>query len=334
MRMSTFSYSTPTLRRWSLLWRFWGMFLIGIGSLLVVQQSHWSKVDAFSGIPKTIRSSPLVQRSGVLSPSTVTFQQPPTHEEEAAASFLSKINPLYFGLWTTFLIYGIALSPGQVGDPADTHMIQAYIDDPTAPVGINSFFLIVFNALGIVPLIVAQLACPQGRRTGLPAAPFLAASMGMGFGAAGLYLSFRDAPVSQPKSPSETSWVTRYLLESKWASVLVLGLFSASIASAVGAATASGQDWSTILSEYVTLTQQSKFVSVSTLDLIILTIAAATLIPRDYALRVGSGNDEDDDDDEEPLAVGTKIATATLVLPILGAALYCLWRPSLPDTNE
>jgi hypothetical protein len=237
---------------------------------------------------------------------------------EEKGGMLSSFNPLYGSLWAAFLAFGLFLSPGSIGDPADTAILQAYIENPTAPEGINPIFLIIFNSLGVMPLIIAQLACPQGSKEGLPATPFLGAALGMGFGAAGLYLTLRDTPVDR-KSQAEASWFTRYILENKITSVIALGLLALGVQPSVSIV--DHQGWATAVSEFVALVEQSKFVSVSSLDLAVLTIAAATLIPRDLQLRTPEA---------ETAEVGRTIAILSLFFPIVGAASYCLWRPSLP----
>lgn len=244
-------------------------------------------------------------------------------DSETASSYNTSL--FYGSLWATFLMFGLFGSPGQMGDPMDMQIIQSYIDNPSAPEGINALFLLIFNGLGVMPLIIAQLACPQGNKVGgLPAAPFLAASVAMGFGAAGLYLAFRSPPVSQ-KTQAEASWFTRTILENKLTSIASLLVLGASVTSALGTLPVP-QDSATlslVLGDYASLASHSKLVSVSTLDFIILTIVASTLIPRDLQLRM--------DDATSAGALGRKIALGTLFFPILGAALYCLWRPKLPS---
>lgn len=242
---------------------------------------------------------------------------------EEKEGILSNFNPLYGGLWAAFLTFGLFLSPGSIGDPADTAIIQAYIDNPTAPEGINPVFLIIFNGLGVMPLVLSQLACPQGSPRGPPAGPFFAAAFGMGYGAAGLYLAVRAPPVVR-KLRDETSWFTRTVLENKLTSIAALGLLVSVVLQASGSSHVVDEGWVAAAADYVALAEQSKLVCVSSLDLVILTIAAATLIPRDLQLRQGTNNDD-------PTDLGRTIAIATVFFPILGAALYCLWRPSLPE---
>lgn len=256
-----------------------------------------------------------------------------SNDNEHSSSTNTGTSWLYGSLWATFLVYAFFGSPGQVGDPVDLQMLQSYIDNPGAPEGFNALFLLIFNGVGIMPLFIAQLACPQGNKSGgVPAAPFLAASMATGFIAAGIYLTFRSPPVSQ-KPQEEASWFTRTILESKITSIVSLLLLGLSVTSALGTLpvpqdTSITTTLSSVFSDFLVLASQSKFVSVNSLDLLMFTIAAATLIPRDLQLRM---RDEDDDDHgTRTLALGRSIAAGTLLFPIFGAALYCLWRPPLP----
>jgi hypothetical protein len=233
-------------------------------------------------------------------------------------------NPLYATLWAAFLGFGFFLSPGTMLDPNDTSLIRSFLDDPTnSQRDVNPLFFIVFNALGIMPLVMAQLTVPQGRRKGLWAAPFLLGSMAAGYGALGLYLSFR-APPADAKTGTEISWITRNLLENKifnWITVALCGsvLLTSGILSNCSVA-----NLDSMSSDYLQLASGSKLVSVSSVDLLILTISAATLIPRDYCLRSRDVIKEDD-------AKINLLAASTVFLPVVGAALYCALRPPLPE---
>lgn len=77
-------------------------------------------------------------------------------------------------------------------------------------------------------------------------------------------------------------------------------------------------------SYYVDLFTTSKFVSTSSVDAIVLNVAAASLIPRDLKLR------QPEVEDSEASLVGA----STLLLPFLGAALYCALRPALPSLED
>ena len=104
-------------------------------------------------------------------------------EAEAGDSPSWGFDPLFGALWIGFNAFAL-LGPGQIGAPEDTAMIMAYIDNPADP-GFSEAFQLIFNYLGIMPIIIACLAVPQAAKRGLPPLPFLVASFGLGFGGAG-----------------------------------------------------------------------------------------------------------------------------------------------------
>lgn len=138
----------------------------------------------------------------------------------------------------------------------------------------------------------------------------------------GPYLSFR-APPREEYIHAEAGWFTRNVLESK---VLGWGLVAGVIAVPfyVGLVDALATDASAALQSYTDLSAASKFVSVSTVDALILNIAVAALIPRDLKLR------QPDMEDQQARLIGASM----LLLPFLGAALYCTLRPSLPPQRD
>jgi hypothetical protein len=92
----------------------------------------------------------------------------------------------------------------------------------------------------------------------------------------------------------------------------------------VGLVDSFAQDSSATIQGYLDLFATSKLVSASSVDSLILNIVAATLVPRDLKLR--------QPDIEESKA--NLIGASTLLLPFLGAALYCALRPSLPTAQD
>jgi len=138
----------------------------------------------------------------------------------------------------------------------------------------------------------------------------------------GPYLSFR-APPRDEYNPGEASWFTRNVLESK---LLGWGLVAGVVALPfyVGLVDAMAVDAGAAVQSYVDLFVTSKLVSASSVDAIILNLAAATLIPRDLKLR------QPDMEDSQAKLIGA----STLLLPFLGAALYCALRPALPAKED
>jgi hypothetical protein len=147
------------------------------------------------------------------------------------------------------------------------------------------------------------------------------------------YLIFRAPPVER-KTLSDSSWFTANVLENKLFGLLLVALvLSVPLTTGlVDALLSPSISNDRLISEFATAFASSKFVSVSTFDLACLTATAATLIPRDYQLRsVSTTIDDDNVDLEQAKQQGRFIALATMLLPILGAALYIAWRPPLPE---
>ena len=92
----------------------------------------------------------------------------------------------------------------------------------------------------------------------------------------------------------------------------------------VGLVDAVAQDSAAAIQSYTDLFASSKLVSASSVDAIILNLAAASLIPRDLKLR------QPDIEDSQAKFIGA----ATLLVPFLGPALYCALRPALPPKDE
>ena len=142
-------------------------------------------------------------------------------------------------------------------------------------------------------------------------------------------MSFRAPPV-ETKTLAEASWFTANILENKifsWS--LVALILSCPITTGLGDAVMTSTEpnvWGQLIADYVSEFQTTKIVSASSVDLAILTVTAATLIPRDYQLRVSN--------DPDKLQQGKLIGAATVLLPAVGAALYCALRPPLPEEKS
>lgn len=107
------------------------------------------------------------------------------------------IDPLYAALYIGFIAFA-TLGPGELGDPKDTALIQNYIDNPQDP-GFSEGFQLIFNYLGIMPIIISCLAVPQANnKRGLPPLPFLVASFAMGYGGMGKYSNIRNILIFVP----------------------------------------------------------------------------------------------------------------------------------------
>ena len=150
------------------------------------------------------------------------------------------------------------------------------------------------------------------------------ASLSPPFVSSGPYLIFRAPPVDA-KSRKDMAWFAANVLENKifnW----VLVVLCLTIPFTTGAVTSLEADgWSTTIQGFWDVASTTKIVSVSSVDLAVLTVAAASLIPQDYRLRV-QGQPQQDAAEK-----ANWIAMATVLVPVLGAALYCALRPPLPE---
>jgi hypothetical protein len=139
------------------------------------------------------------------------------------------------------------------------------------------------------------------------------------------------------KTLADASWFTANVLENKIFGLLLVALvLSVPLTTGlVDALVSPSIPKDSLISEYRTAFESSKLVSVSTFDVGCLTATAATLIPRDYQLRsrssISTTTSDDDVDPEQAKQQGRFIALTTMLLPILGAALYIAWRPPLPE---
>lgn len=231
--------------------------------------------------------------------------------------FLSnlKINPPYalaYFFFISLAAYMNSVEP--VG--ASQAIIEKFIEDPTLP-GVNELFVSEFNLLGLIGLPMACLVMPGSKGQSLPAPPFLFLSSLAGYGSLGIYMSTRKTP--DVNDNLELGFVTRNILENKIFNWLVVALVSSTFIVS-GAIPALLNDSQSLFAGYFDTITSSALGFVSTVDLTILCLTAASLIPEDLERRgVTDGNK------------AIAIAASTLLLPGLGASLYCALRPNLSE---
>jgi len=130
------------------------------------------------------------------------------------------------------------------------------------------------------------------------------------------YMIFRKGP-RENVTLSNVGWFVENVLENKLFNKAVLALCLYQYYIMAGPLSANpGEVWQ----GFVDLVSSSKFASVSSLDLVILSLTAASLTPLDYKYRRPDAHD----------SRANLIAASTLLLPLLGTALYCALRPPLP----
>mmetsp|Transcript_27071 Transcript_27071/g.40051 ORF Transcript_27071/g.40051 Transcript_27071/m.40051 type:complete len:300 (-) Transcript_27071:126-1025(-) len=208
---------------------------------------------------------------------------------------------------------------------ASNDIIMQFIADPINPGTGSSVFEAVFNTLGLIGVPMACLLMPGNKSKEVPqkfsAAPFLFGSAAAGYGSLGLYMMTRK-PVPSIDS-DDLGWFTKNVLENKIFNVVVVAAF-ANIWITTGAAVDIATDASGAITAFIHFISGSALGFVSSVDLLILCLTGASLVPEDLARR---GVDVDGEDKGKALA----IAASTLLVPALGLAVYAALRPSLDD---
>ena len=239
------------------------------------------------------------------------------NDEQSEGGFLADVtfNPPYLMAYVSFLAFAFFKTfteePGVSND-----ILQAFIADPLHP-GCNEIFFAIFNLLGLYFVPMACLLMPVAKDQKFPATPFVLGSALGGYGLLGPY-AFTRKPDASIKTKADLGWFTANILENKifnWFIAVVFlnayissGVFGALLTDASGTINGFGQ-----------LISETAIASASSVDFLILTLAAASWIPEDLARRGYKG-------EMAPL-----IAASTALLPGVGVALYCALRPSLDE---
>jgi hypothetical protein len=226
------------------------------------------------------------------------------------------INPPYAIAFVSFLAFAFYRSLTEP-EGASMQVLEGFFADPLNP-GCNELFVTIFNLLGLYFVPLACLLMPGAKGQKLPATPFVLASMLGGYGFLGPYMITRKPSLKVVKK-NDLDWFTANVLENK----IVNWLLAAVIASAYissGCISALLNDPSALFSGYEELFSETAIASASSMDFLILTLVAASLVPEDLARRGVK-------DSIAPYA----IAASTVLLPGVGAALYCALRPELEE---
>jgi hypothetical protein len=113
-------------------------------------------------------------------PQSLTLQATSVDDDDEPLTW--EFNPLYGGLGAIFLGYALFLSPGELFGQTDMEVLNSFLADPTAPLGVSKLFVAVFNELGVMPMVMASLMFAQGSKKGLPGFPFALVSVFAGYG--------------------------------------------------------------------------------------------------------------------------------------------------------
>lgn len=234
------------------------------------------------------------------------------------SSFLDgiKFNPPYALAYVVFIGFAYAR---QTAEPegASMEIIQQFIANPLNP-GFNELFLTVFNLLGLYFAPMACLLMPAARGQKFPATPFILGSMFGGYGVLGLYASTRESDPS-PVTKADLGWFTANVLENKLFNYFIALLFASAYVTS-GALGALAADPVGLVKGYGDVFSETAIASASSLDFVILTLAAASFVPEDLSRRGYRGN-----------VAPELVALSTMLLPGVGVALYCALRPSLDE---
>ena len=228
-----------------------------------------------------------------------------------------EINPLYAAPYAFFLLFGFYMTSHEAAG-ASQIVLEKFIADPLHP-GVNELFATVFNLIGLVGIPLACIIMPSAKGQRFSAPPFLIASAAVGYGAVGPYMMTRK-PVTSV-DVDELGWVTKNVLENKifnWFMVIVAmsSLFTTGLLSALF------EDFGATVSGYADIFSSTAIAGVSSVDFAILCATAASLIPEDLERRGFTDKSK-----------ANAIAASTLLLPMIGATIYCALRPPLPE-NE
>eukprot|EP00980_Cylindrotheca_fusiformis_P017195 scaffold5294_cov129-Cylindrotheca_fusiformis.AAC.5 len=248
------------------------------------------------------------------------------NEEEDGGFFSGiEINPLYALPWVGFLAFATFATIAEAPGTSQT-ILDKFLMDPVTPPGVNEMFVAVFNLLGLAAIPIACITMPSAAKEGqkkVVVPLFLAKEPNGGphilttIGKLGIPMSTRKQVTDV--SRDDLGWVTKNVLENKIFNWFIVALALSSLYSTGFidglVADAAGQ-----IEGFTKLLSSTAIASASSCDLAILTFTAASLIPEDLKRR---GVDDS--------GKSTAIAASTVLLPIVGATIYCALRPSLPE---
>ena len=225
-------------------------------------------------------------------------------------------NAIAAAVWIGLVTWAFNFAPGSLGSDADAALVQRLISQPVPrPEEINELWFAVWNSFAVVPAVLAALAAPTGRGQRLPASPFLWGSAAFGYFSLGPYFATRTVTVG-PLRRSDLGWASRNVFESR-----AFGIVVAAIALSIPVTSdllVPGFDFGAKAAEYADMFASSRFVSVASADIAIMSALASVLVSEDCKLRGWEDR-------------STALLAGTLLLPVLGPCLYLAARPSLEE---
>ncbi|MEA5462443.1 DUF2834 domain-containing protein [Leptothoe sp. PORK10 BA2] len=212
-------------------------------------------------------------------------------------------------LWLGFVTYGVLLSP-----PSAPDTLGVILQLSTGQwAELNPWVVVLFNLMGLWPVIYASLALDDGRDQAVPAWPFVVGSFGLGAFALLPYLALRKSTATLPREPVDSLLLR--VMHRRWVGVgvAILTLLLLAYGFTQGQGQIQGQGvWQDFLDQFST----SQFIHVMSLDFCLLTLLTPSLLWDDMARRQAS-----------PLWRGVSL------LPLLGPAIYLALRPTGAAAN-
>jgi len=178
---------------------------------------------------------------------------------------------IFGGLWLGFVVYAFGFAPPDRADTFD--LIQRIIQGHTE--AINPILVMVFNLMGVLPLIYGCFLIPADHGRKFPAGLIIGLMMGVGAFALLPYLALR--PTDRIAMPKLNWWVR--LFGSRWLALALAGGAVFLVAQGIGG------DWTAYFAQW----QQERFVHVMTLDFVVLTALLPVLVRYDLARRHSKG---------------------------------------------
>ncbi|WP_247215814.1 DUF2834 domain-containing protein [Synechococcus sp. C9] len=206
---------------------------------------------------------------------------------------------LLWVIWLGFVGYAFLLAPPD--QPETWDLIQRLIRFDVA--GVNPLIVALFNLMGVWPGIYAAVLLTDGRGQKIPAWPFVAGSFALGAFALLPYLALRRP---FPEWRGSVSWGLR-LWNSRVLGVVWLGLTLGFMG--YGLSQGSWGEWWQAF-------QTSRFIHVMSLDFLLLSVLFPLVLGDDMTRRRVNH---------------TPWFALVSALPMVGAALYLILRPRLPD---
>ena len=209
-------------------------------------------------------------------------------------------------LWLGFVTYAVLLSPPSA--PDTVVVIRQLSTGQWAD--LNPWIVVLFNRMGLWPVVYASLALSDGQDQTVPAWPFVVGAFGLGAFALLPYLALRKPVSHLPHRTADTALlrVVTHRLLGVGVAIATLLLLSYGFTQGLGRET-----WQDFLTQFST----SQFIHVMSLDFCALTLLTPSLLWDDLVRRQGS-----------------PLWRAVSLLPLLGPAIYLALRPAGGAANQ